>query len=108
MKASTFEKMLALIALPVALAMPAALQCGVGGDGDNFYTSSTVGTELVCIFTCENDINCLSSEFKPSNGKCWLYAKTVAEAKVGDDNSGTYIFNDKRSEEHTSELQSHS
>lgn len=70
-------------------------QCGVWGDGSDFYRSSTVKSIDECIATCEKDNKCLSSEFKPSNGKCWLYSKPVSEAKTRDDKTGTWIFNDE-------------
>jgi hypothetical protein len=81
-----------LVGLPLALAAP---QCGIGGDGNAYYTSTTEKSVSECIYTCEIDTKCRSSEFKPSNGKCWLYDKPVVQAKTQDDNTGKYIFNDK-------------
>lgn len=72
-----------------------APQCGVFGDGSDYYTSSTVKSEKDCILTCHKDSKCMSSEYKPSNGKCWLYQKSVAQAKTKDDTKGTWIFNDR-------------
>ena len=42
-------------------------QCGVYGDGTDFYTSSTVENEKQCILTCQKESKCFFSEYKPSN-----------------------------------------
>ncbi|EHK16155.1 uncharacterized protein TRIVIDRAFT_65028 [Trichoderma virens Gv29-8] len=97
MKICNLVKALALGVLPLTLASPAATtpQCGVPGDGDDFYTSSTVSNILECQYKCKSDAKCLSSEFKPSTGTCWLYAKPVAQAKTRNDTTGKWFFNDR-------------
>jgi hypothetical protein len=72
-----------------------SVQCGVYGDGRDFYKTTTVPSVEQCMATCKSDDKCKSSEFKPSNGKCWLYSKPVSEAKTKDDTKGTWIFNDR-------------
>lgn len=79
----------------VARADTSPPQCGVAGDGDDFYISSTVSNILECQYLCKSDAKCLSSEYRPSNGRCWLYALPVAEAKTRNNTSGTWIFNDR-------------
>ncbi|KAL7907039.1 hypothetical protein GGI35DRAFT_102398 [Trichoderma velutinum] len=98
MKIYNIRKALAFGVLPLALAAPADTtppQCGVGGDGNDFYTSSKVSNILECQYLCKSDSKCLSSEFKPSTGACWLYALPVSKAKTKNDASGTWIFNDR-------------
>ena len=68
-------------------------QCGVYGDGSDFYTVSVVQNIEACIATCEKDKKCRSSEFKPSTGNCWLYSKPTAQAETREGKD--WIFNDR-------------
>lgn len=80
------------------LAAPAdtSQQCGVWGDGDKFYDDVTVNNVVECMTKCQADSKCKSSEFKPSNKRCWLYDTPTAQAKIRDDkNRSTWVFNDK-------------
>lgn len=92
MKPST-AKVILLGALPLVLAAPP--KCGIGGDGTSYYTSKTVKSVSECIYTCEKDEKCLSSEYKPSERKCWLFDKSVDQAKVTNESPSTYVFHDK-------------
>lgn len=80
---------------PVQPPVQPTVQCGVYGDGNDFYKTTTVKDVEQCKAACKSDDKCKSSEFKPSNGKCWLYSKPVSEAKTKDDTKGTWIFNDR-------------
>ncbi|KAF5657250.1 PAn-2 domain-containing protein [Fusarium circinatum] len=82
-----------LLGLPLTLAAPP--QCGIPGDGSTSYRTTNLRSASECIHTCESEARCLSSEFRPSNGNCWLYDKPVAQAKTREDTTGTYVFNDK-------------
>lgn len=92
MKTPAILSTVLLVGLPLALAAP---QCGIPGDGNTSYKTTTVKSVSECMRTCEIDTKCLSSEFRPSNGNCWHYDKPVAQAKIREDTTGTYIFNDK-------------
>lgn len=85
-----YQSALALALLPFAFAAP---QCGVYGDGDDFYDALTVKNMEDCMAKCKADTKCQSSEFKPSNGRCWLYAMPVAQAKKREGKA--WIFNDR-------------
>lgn len=70
-------------------------QCGVKGDGNHYYKTFKRGTRESCMRACVADSQCRSSEYRPDNGNCWLYAMSVSQAKIKDDPSGTWYMSDR-------------